>query len=61
MQCLMQQIYNVCPIMDYTNKQNFIKEFEEIQPFSIQDIIEHRYKYFFWFKQNQNRLYLKTL
>ena len=41
MQSLMQQIYNVCPIKDHPNKQNFIKEFEEIQPFSIQDIIEH--------------------
>ncbi len=37
----MQHIYNVCPIMDHPNKQNFIKKFEDLQPFNIQDIIEN--------------------
>ena len=34
-QSFMQQIFNVCPIMDHKNKENFLKKFEIIGPVNI--------------------------
>ena len=34
-QSTMQQIWNVCPIMNHKNKENFLKKFEIIGPVNI--------------------------
>ena len=57
----MQQIYNVCPILDNPNFQNILKKFEMIGPINIDKIENNRKPKFHSIKTNLRLALFKIL